>query len=318
MSRNNKKSRESASSQSSKWYLLAALVALAGGIAWYLQARRAPEVAVNGAGDAGAADEQGKPKAKADKSGVEPGHHSVVAKAEYLSEVPWKEFRLTERGALRIVLQPRLWCTIGDLDAIALDGHLSDNPRFLLTVEPLNPEDTSLPPMTRVLTLKDFQKGMRHEFSLPPLKKGIQLGIFLCKDTAGEGRCNTDSKEVADINRMLADSSKSMKEDKKYRSPDRVYYFQYLYLEESNRLRAFQNPEVPDITFDAVQEQLKKARAERELEAQLRALGRAKRFQQTLRSLPLEQGNGYAKIVLPLMDHNPKHCPKVAQRPAAK
>ena len=144
------------------------------------------------------------------------------------------------------------------------------------------------------------------------------MGIFLCKDTAAEGRCNSENKEVVDINRMIADSSKGMKEDKKYRAPDRVYYFQYLYLEETAKLRAFQNPEVPDITFEAVNEHLKNARSEQKLAEQQQALGRAKKFQQTLRSLPLEQGKGFARIVLPALDHDTKHCPKVAMRPGAE
>lgn len=253
-------------------------------------------------------------KTKADKYGVMPGYHSVTAESRYLLDIPWNEFRMADNGSLRIEMEPRKWCTTGDLDVIAFDGKKTDNPKFLMTVEPLNFDDASFAPIVHQLTTAELTHGFRFSFKLPSLKKGQQAGIFVCKDSSATGRCNTESREVIDLNRALAENREKGEKDKNFKAPDRIYYFQYLYLTENNKVASFMNPEVPDITFDAVNERLKKSDlSAKELEDQQHALGRAKRLQQTLRSLPLEQGQGFARIVMPQMDGDPKHCPQVAK-----
>jgi hypothetical protein len=284
--------------------------------AWWLHGRVGTHASADKPKDGLTFGANGMPKGKADKNGVEPGRHAAVAESEYLHLIPWETFKLAEDGTLRISLEARKWCSLGDLDVIALDGKSSENPKFLLSVEPLNPEDASFKPMVRQISATDFSRGFHTTFKLPHLNKAMQVGLFLCKDSGGQGRCNTDAKEAIDLNRAIYSDSESMKKDKKFRSPDRIYYFQYLYLEGQGTLHSFQNPEVPDITFDAVSGHLKTVTDnQKEAETLQQALGRAKRFQQVLRSMPLEQGSGYARVVLPMMDSDHTHCPKVATGP---
>jgi hypothetical protein len=311
MSRNNKKRvSESGGNKLPLAGLVAAALAI--GLGWYYWHGR-PEGSLTSGVEV---DGNGQPKRKADKFGVEPGRHAATPPEAFLREIPWESFKLSDDGTLRVSMESRKWCTLGDLDVIALDGKASENPKFLLTVEPLNPEDAGFQPMVRSLTSNDFQKGFRTTFKLPHLNKTMQAGLFLCKDSGNQGRCNTDAKEAIDINRMLSNDSEGMKKNNHFRSPDRIYFFQYLYLEGDHSVRAFQNPDVPDVSFDAVSARLKTASGNAKDEDMLQnALGRAKRFQQTLRSLPLEQGGGYARIVLPMMDGDHTHCPKVVVNP---
>ena len=126
---------------------------------------------------------------------------SCLSHAEQLTHVP------ITQGRLKILLTSSAQCSWGDLDLISLDlrEHRQKNipTRLLVSVEALDGSMAS----TVEIDIRGFVEGA--EASLPqvvlPLtkvRKGTPVGIFVCKDSVGEGRCRT--KKIEDFDGVLA------------------------------------------------------------------------------------------------------------------
>ena len=146
-----------------------------------------------------------------------------------------------EQNALKIILTSSRQCSWGDLDLIALElrEHQQKNihARFLVSVEAL---DGSM------ATAKEFDvsKFVRGEVAtlpsvLLPLSsgaKGVPVGIFVCKDSQGRGRCL--GAKIEDFNEVFSRHVVEMKDGASVSgvAPDRleptvagddvVYFFQ--------------------------------------------------------------------------------------------
>jgi hypothetical protein len=119
-------------------------------------------------------------------------------------------------------------CRGGDLDAVAGDLRHSSRRRILITLEPL-PRGRTLPSkLAQEVREEDLFRNTGRVFSFDVDSGARAVGLYLCKDDAGVGRCSTKRKE--DINKPLQFYA-THQDHPGYKAPDRLYYFQPLFLD---------------------------------------------------------------------------------------
>lgn len=134
-------------------------------------------------------------------------------------------------------------CPIGDADAIKLDLDASPEKRILISVEPLDPADTSFKPQVEVVGPELLQTGRSVLFKVPLRERSIAMGVFVCKDSQKKGRCL--GKPFEDLNAIFSEYSKAGGVLKNP-PPDRTYFFQFLSIQKGESLVAF----APNIVKD--------------------------------------------------------------------
>jgi hypothetical protein len=111
---------------------------------------------------------------------------SALQKIPALTSVPLKRSRSGPGLSFSMALQKT--CFIGDWDIIEAEMLASDRPKLLLTIESLEPGSTT-PPAVTELSLPVLRAGAQISLPIPEPKGLTSLGIFICKDSDGTGRC---------------------------------------------------------------------------------------------------------------------------------
>jgi len=197
-------------------------------------------------------------------------------------------------------------CQLGDFDAIEADlTKTSDDQIALLSLEPLGESDFS--PLAISVTLDQIRRGFSYKFQFPKPTSPVQLGLFICKDAKKENRCIT--KKYTEIDRLFFDATERSSFEQGYRSPDRIYFFQYLLLEHDS-VSVFTSS-----TPDGLSEDIFKARTrfvgsryptgKRKAASELIL---AQNITLVLRSLPLKFFNSAVYVILPKY-RGRKECP---------
>jgi len=199
-------------------------------------------------------------------------------------------------------------CHLGDYNFMRVDlNKASSKPNFLLSIEPMSPVDSSVPPFSQEFTLKALQTGLKTTLHFPKYKKPIPFGVFVCKDARAEKRCS--EKQYMDLDEMMSSNFSAFAANPAYRSPDRIYFFQFLLWESENRLVAMddQDPMLLTDSLYALRLQYLNQRAPTSENSTL--MDKVKGLSQTLRSVPLDFGAD-SKIVITLPRYNQKNCPQ--------
>lgn len=131
-------------------------------------------------------------------------------------------------------------CIMSDLDAMVLDyRHAPSQAKFLLSLESTNPAST-FRGQSAALDLKQiFRQGVSHTFTVPAQSDSDVLGLFICLDSTGAGKCNKKpavsyeavfSPYVVEIDTAMRPRLAGSVPDAVPGS-DKVYYFQPLLIE---------------------------------------------------------------------------------------
>ena len=113
------------------------------------------------------------------------------------------------------------------MDIISEDLRRSEKKRLLFTVEPLL-RSTFFPPIVREISEGQFQRGTSLSLSLPHSDRPLHLGIFVCKDDEGEGRCRR--KLVSSLDELASSENLHAADNAEApagKSSDRTYFFEY-------------------------------------------------------------------------------------------
>ena len=162
------------------------------------------------------------------------------------TEVPGmksRALRVTPRGAaLSVNLRSEPWCDEGDFDFIQRDLAKSKHGRLIVSVEPLSAADDSRLGRRFVVPLQDIIVGKVLTFDLPRTIEPMHLGLFVCKDSTGTGRCL--GKDVVSTEALHGDQAHSPDigvgiAEEAVAEPvisgeptDKIYYFSYLLVEQ--------------------------------------------------------------------------------------
>lgn len=234
-----------------------------------------------------------------------------VVDSELRKEIPWARMAIPGSGETRtlaVAASLRLGCTEGDFDAVLGDLKRSTPKKLLLTIESLVPEDR-FAPIAREVSEAQLRRGLRDLRIELPSKGPRQLGLFLCKDSDGTGRCAM--KPAMDINAVLNENMKAAAKPQPEQARDRIYFFQYLFVDEDGTLATFQNVPVARETFASLGERLATYFPDDKAGAQKKALDRAETLTRTLASVPLRLERGGLALTLPARDA--ERCPQLAQ-----
>ena len=141
---------------------------------------------------------------------------------------------------LMLKIIPKERCLLGDLDVINKDLAASDNPKLILSIEPLLQGDNSINPV--IQRLEHIDTGFSASISIPkPPTKGkdtqkdaqknqdsLHLGLFICKDSEQEGRCNSkDFRDIEEVNNEHLNQNDPARSTPNW-PIDKIYVFQYL------------------------------------------------------------------------------------------
>lgn len=229
--------------------------------------------------------------------------------------IPWQKTALKKvpNGAkLNIVVEVRKWCAMGDMDVIRLDDRASENKNLILSVEPLVAKDESMAPLQTTIRLQDLDKGFKTTFNIPAFGQPKQLGLFLCRSSRDKARCSEEPP--VDYSFVMTEHMKNPNRNPAAEpSRDRLYFFQYLFLETSDALLSFQNPNITDTAFENLSQYMDKLGSQADRGNEKEALAQAKSFTQALKSMPLEYDGELVRMVLPVLDTNRANCPDPAQ-----
>jgi len=210
--------------------------------------------------------------------------HPVISK-----EVAWVMRALEgsgERAGFEMVFRPRIEvCREGDLDAIKGDLDLSEVKRVILTIEELVPSDGQVPLYSKPVHFSLLERGGNLRVDLPRPAAPRQLGLFICKDSSNTGRCN--DKKVMRIDEILMEHQRYGKKEAGVLVDDRVYFFQYFFVDGNGSFATFQNAPVAKETFANLSEKLAQYFPVERLEAERQVLQQAQNTIRKVDSLPL-------------------------------
>ena len=222
---------------------------------------------------------------------------------------------------LTLSLKKKGTCFEGDWDAINMDLKFSAARTFLVSVEPLGTDVKSFRPLAWRLSLKSLlEDGLQQKITFPQPTGSLPLGVFICKDAAGTGRCA--DKPQLDQGTHEMHLAEALKKDPKAQSIDRVYFFQWILLEKERVLvnkagESFWTPEI----YDGRANYLVAVTPQKTLDAK----GLSPEFQikqdmlfalqrhNTMKSLPLETTPGTLALVLPAQDKSVR-CESAAKK----
>ncbi len=225
--------------------------------------------------------------------------------------LPWNRYETKKRGessSMRFATEKRYSCNSGDYDAIAGSLKHSEEKNLLLSLESLSVED-GFKPITMKVSEADFLKGFRGKLEIPANVGPRQLALFLCKDSEKIGRCAV--KPIADVNQILREVLTANAEPMPAQSPDRIYYFQYVYVDKSGAFHLFRHSPIAKQAIEILSEKLGKEFPKEQVELERMSLAKADLFSRTLASVPLAHKSDGFQIVLPARDNS--HCPSVAE-----
>lgn len=111
-----------------------------------------------------------------------------------------------------------LACHTVDRAMIKTDLERRHQESVLVSIEPLLAEDESYAPIMQHLSADSFLNEAHVMLTLPKTEELVQLGLFICSDAQGTGRC------------LGKDAFKGKEEKSTNRANDRVYYFTHVML----------------------------------------------------------------------------------------
>lgn len=147
-----------------------------------------------------------------------------------------------EQNTLRVKLKvtPN-GCNLGDWDTITAERDNSDDPRLLLSLEPIGP-DSGFKPIVKEISNFDLTKGFSAVFNLPAGTPPSAVALFLCKDTDKTNKCT--GKPKVDLGKLMETYVPTVPKDtnakyipdmpKPEKAKDKIYYFGLVALDKSN------------------------------------------------------------------------------------
>ncbi|MFN8392211.1 MAG: hypothetical protein U0136_18105 [Bdellovibrionota bacterium] len=119
------------------------------------------------------------------------------------------------------------------------DHFLDRGKKFVqMSVESLDPEDTSFRPVSQRVAAQALLQGAQFSLTLPPVEGVKHLGLFLCTSNRNDGRCSAKAP-------FRIDSSTR----REMATGDALFYFSYLVLAEDVLYSA--PTEIPTVFTDA-------------------------------------------------------------------
>lgn len=237
----------------------------------------------------------------------------VVSEALRSSVLPMNTFTVGQGGEFRLPVwfATRESCMPGDLTALEGDVRRSDKKRVIVSLEPLLPEDDVMTPSVQRLSLDGLHKGpQRIEFQVRLKRFPAQLGLFVCRDDAEQGRCAT--KELVDYGKVFAELDEALAKKQPPAAPDRIYAFQYVLFDQDGRASTFSDSPVAPQSWDILARQSKERFAGST--DPVKAIERARTIAKALDSVPMASRAGQMVFVLPSRGEK---CPSLAQLAAS-
>jgi hypothetical protein len=121
-------------------------------------------------------------------------------------------------------------CFFADRDAIGLElTRSTPGTKLLLSIEPLKGTTSSRTPVVKdvISAGPKLEEGFDVTLEIPAIPSPDALGIFICKDSNGDGHCS--SKPVVPIQQVLDKyNSLSGSLPSNYKATDKIYFFKPL------------------------------------------------------------------------------------------
>lgn len=229
---------------------------------------------------------------------------------ELYKSLSWNRYALKREGntvPLRFFLEKTLSCDPGDYEAITESLKQSAEKSLLLSLESISVEDT-FEPVTMQINESEFVHGFSRTVDVPATLGPRQLGLFLCKDSEKVGRCA--HKPVVGINELLRENLKQGREGRGAEAPDRIYYFQYVYVDADGAFHLFRQSPIDTAELDTFAGRFPKIFSAQKVETERMNLAKVGLFSRTLASAPLTlKTDGFA-VTLPGRDKT--RCASVA------
>lgn len=136
---------------------------------------------------------------------------------------------------------PSHGCHLGDWDAIATERDNSDNPKILLSLEPLA-SDSAIKPEVKDISAFDLKKGYTAIFNAPKVNAPTPFALYICKDSDNVGKCS--GKPKMDIQKVLEIYMPTVPKDNQLthipefpdppKASDKIYYFGFVVMGKTN------------------------------------------------------------------------------------
>jgi hypothetical protein len=153
---------------------------------------------------------------------------------------------------LTVNLSVEKHCNGGAFEAMRQESQRSRSSRLLLTVESLDREDREFrPQVVELPPPAEMAKGYAHTFKVDGKGSRRQIGVFVCKDDEGQGRCLGKATKSGDDLRFLHMQALQQAGKGGGKTPDLIYAFQYLVL-GGNALEALPASLASPASFDAL------------------------------------------------------------------
>jgi len=212
---------------------------------------------------------------------------------------------------------PGLICESGDMDLIEEELAGDKNAQVLLTLEPILKEDDNghgFKPIVKKLHKKKLFRGVDLDFKVKHPSRSKNLGLFMCTDKAGTGRCSDKpGYSMGKLQeRYFFDNENKAAAIK---AKDKLLYFQYVHLEQ-NRVDFLTAGNTEKSAFRRAQKLIRKTapnalrkKMEKKVKALITKMGSG-----VLQVRKRPNGQSHVKILLAKYDK--KNCePKIAINP---
>lgn len=233
----------------------------------------------------------------------------VVSEALRNSVLPMTRFAVGSGKEFRLPVwfAKRESCMPGDLTALEGDVRRSDKKRVLVSLEPILADDDVAVPSVQRLSLDAVKHGpQRIEFNVKLKRLPAQLGIFVCRDDAEQGRCAT--KELADYTKIFAELDEALAKKQPPAAPDRIYAFQYVLFDKDGHASTWADSPVAAQSWDVLARSAKERfGAEGD---PVKLIERARDIAKSVDSVPMNTRAGQMVFVLPSRGEK---CPSLAQ-----
>jgi hypothetical protein len=222
-----------------------------------------------------------------------------------------KMLPLGEQGrVLHFSITSEKRCMMGDVDIIKKDLEHSSKPKLLLTLESLVPGDTGFPPVVNEVSIDSLTGGYDVSFVVPEGVNIYHLGLFVCSDSQGLGRCFVNDKQVEDLNNVL-NQYMMLEQKQKYQkdrnlpvnretveAEDRIYFFNYLLI-NGNQLSVLDSS-VAKSAYEGLKNYL--AASGESTGVVLDVPARVEKLNTALRSMPVAVDGLEMKLNFPVFD----------------
>lgn len=201
-------------------------------------------------------------------------------------------------------------CMMGDIDIIKKDLEHSPQPKLLLTLESLLPGDTAFAPVVHEISIDRLTGGYDVSFLIPEASSTYHLGLFVCSDSLGQGRCFVKDKQVEDLNDVL-NRYLALEQKQKYQkdrslpvdretieAEDRIYFFNYLLI-SGNQLSVLDNS-APKSAYEDLKKYL--SAAGEPVGVLLDVPQQVEKLNTALRSMPVAVDGLEMKLNFPVFD----------------